>query len=441
MTMPPERARRVQSGVRTIHGRTNCSLTAICCCSYCHHSTRDRLTSREVDLIRYCIGIEGFGIGYSVGVLSNLDGEIISSVREQFHISLHATDKPQLLTRLSLLLSKLLSKANLKLDVLREARVCISLTGVTYSYDRQVVLPNYVGELRLGLGELICTGDAEATLASHASMLTGSVIIAHTGSTAYVAGEADGQVQHYRFGGWGPAISDDGSGYWMGRLALRHICEQQASKQGGSILWHCVREWLDRPTPSRQTWDVASGLWKRTLREFERATCHSKMDARTLLFHFSHALAAEPDDLARQTIAGLTVPVMKAYAQGDESAGQIVQATVDTLVQQHTDARRVAREEIRRTAFRPVVLYGGLLVHHEPLRDLITERLVALGGSETKVLSPHSEGTMRTVMGALLFALAGSRTNELRTPQEPAVFSSLFEQIRNQKFQRDLRND
>jgi N-acetylglucosamine kinase-like BadF-type ATPase len=392
---------------------------------------------------RYYIGIEGFGIGYSVGVIADASGKIMSSVRELFHMSLHATEKQTLLNRLSTLLAKLLVKCNLGLDALADARVCISLTGVTYSYDRLVVLPGFVNELGLSIGELICTGDAEATLASHVARMSGSVLISHTGSTAYLAATKGDETHHYRFGGWGPAISDEGSGYWMGRAVLRHICEQQASKAGNSLLWEHVRRWLARPHPSRATWDQASGLWRKNLREFERQSKYGvTIDARTLIFHFTHALATEQDDLSRQTISGLTIPLMTAFAAGDDAAQTIVHSAADALADQLGRAYEVARKDIGVESVSPLVMYGGVLFHNRALRELISQRVRMRFGDSVEVLDADSPTkTMRTALGALLFALGNSRTNGLRLPKDTRVFQKLLAQVESERFNADLRND
>ena len=49
----------------------------------------------------------------------------------------------------------------------------------------------------------------------------GVVIIAGTGSIAY---GHNGQGQAARAGGWGYVLGDEGSGYWIGRHALRRWC-------------------------------------------------------------------------------------------------------------------------------------------------------------------------------------------------------------------------
>ncbi len=69
-------------------------------------------------------------------------------------------------------------------------------------------------------GELLVTGDVEIALDAAFPGRPGVLVLAGTGSN--VAGRgADGGV--LTAGGWGPALSDQGSGYRIGRQALRGV--------------------------------------------------------------------------------------------------------------------------------------------------------------------------------------------------------------------------
>jgi len=62
----------------------------------------------------------------------------------------------------------------------------------------------------------------------------GIVLVAGTGATAY--GE-DGHGRTHRAGGWGYLIGDDGSGYALGREAVRAICRQFDGAGRLTVLW------------------------------------------------------------------------------------------------------------------------------------------------------------------------------------------------------------
>jgi N-acetylglucosamine kinase-like BadF-type ATPase len=94
-------------------------------------------------------------------------------------------------------------------------QTCIGLAGLSIEAVRewaQRQISDVVG------GNLLLAGDEEIALDGAFRGGPGILIIAGTGSN--VLGRAtDGAM--YRAGGWGPAIGDEGSGYWIGHEALR----------------------------------------------------------------------------------------------------------------------------------------------------------------------------------------------------------------------------
>jgi glucosamine kinase len=102
----------------------------------------------------------------------------------------------------------------------------------------------------------VVTTDAHAAcLGAHAGR-DGAIIITGTGSIGW--GELRGQ--HLRVGGWGPAISDEGSGAWLGQEAVRRILWaydgrmrwtrllEQLFRRFGSDP-HAIVRWSARATP------------------------------------------------------------------------------------------------------------------------------------------------------------------------------------------------
>src|SRR6185437_5615243 len=66
-------------------------------------------------------------------------------------------------------------------------------------------------------GEIEIVGDMEIALEAAFGDGAGVMVTAGTGSIAY-GRNANGQTA--RAGGWGFAISDEGSGYWIGKTAV-----------------------------------------------------------------------------------------------------------------------------------------------------------------------------------------------------------------------------
>jgi glucosamine kinase len=94
-------------------------------------------------------------------------------------------------------------------------QTCVGLAGITIDAVRQWA-ERTVGDL-VG-GDLLLVGDEEVALDGAFRGGPGILIIAGTGSNV-LGRAADGAMYHA--GGWGPAIGDEGSGFWIGHEALR----------------------------------------------------------------------------------------------------------------------------------------------------------------------------------------------------------------------------
>jgi glucosamine kinase len=101
------------------------------------------------------------------------------------------------------------------IDLHDVTRTCIGLAGLSIEAVRtwaERELGNFVG------GGLLLCGDEEIALESAFRGGPGILVIAGTGSN--IIGRAtEGTI--YTAGGWGPALADEGSGYWIGHEALR----------------------------------------------------------------------------------------------------------------------------------------------------------------------------------------------------------------------------
>jgi N-acetylglucosamine kinase-like BadF-type ATPase len=116
-------------------------------------------------------------------------------------------------SRLRAMLAEVSRTANVSLgDV---TRTCVGLAGLTIDAVRQWAereIKDVVG------GDLELAGDEEIALDSAFRGGPGILVIAGTGSN--IRGRAaDGAM--YQAGGWGPALGDEGSGFWIAQEALR----------------------------------------------------------------------------------------------------------------------------------------------------------------------------------------------------------------------------
>jgi N-acetylglucosamine kinase-like BadF-type ATPase len=115
--------------------------------------------------------------------------------------------------RLRAMLTEVSLAANVPLAEITQT--CIGLAGVTIDAVREWAereIRDVVG------GNLLLAGDEEIALDGAFRGGPGILIIAGTGSNV-LGRAADGAMYHA--GGWGPALGDEGSGFWIGQEALR----------------------------------------------------------------------------------------------------------------------------------------------------------------------------------------------------------------------------
>jgi N-acetylglucosamine kinase-like BadF-type ATPase len=91
----------------------------------------------------------------------------------------------------------------------------------------QRVLAGIVG------GEVAITGDTEIAFEAAFGSGPGVVVISGTGSMAYGKNE---QGETARAGGWGHAISDEGSGHWIGAAAIRAAMRARDRRERSGLL-------------------------------------------------------------------------------------------------------------------------------------------------------------------------------------------------------------
>jgi len=101
------------------------------------------------------------------------------------------------------------------------AAICLGIAGVDRPADSAIVrgIMKRIGHQ----ARVLIVNDALVALEAGAPGQPGVVVISGTGSISYgrnAAGEAA------RSGGWGYVLGDEGSGYWIGRAALRAVLRE-----------------------------------------------------------------------------------------------------------------------------------------------------------------------------------------------------------------------
>jgi glucosamine kinase len=134
-------------------------------------------------------------------------------------------------------------------------RTCIGIAGYTIPAVREWA-SREIGDV-VG-GDLLLCGDEEIALEGAFSGGPGILIIAGTGSN-FIGRAADGSK--YNVGGWGPALGDEGSGFWIGQEALRAgfwakdrgvatiLLDEIGAYWGTESLGEIVEKGNERPSP------------------------------------------------------------------------------------------------------------------------------------------------------------------------------------------------
>src|SRR5215203_538366 len=170
------------------------------------------------------------------------------------------------------------------------AAICLGIAGVDRANDAAIVrgIMKRIG----AKARIVIVNDALIALETAAPGQPGIVIVSGTGSIAYgrnAAGEAA------RSGGWGYVLGDEGSGYWIGRAALRSVL-RAADLRGPSTLLTPLL--LD----------------------------HFQVSGPQLLLHEVYHHHLKPS-----AIGALDVCVQNAFSDGDEAAVGILRGAADEL--------------------------------------------------------------------------------------------------------------
>ena len=243
---------------------------------------------------------------------------------------------------------------------LTPAAICLGIAGVDRPEDSAVVRGIMK---RIGYkARVLVVNDALVALEAGAAGQPGVVVIAGTGSIAYGRNAHD---EAARAGGWGYVLGDEGSGYWIGRAALRAVLRQS-----------------DRRGP-------VTRLTTLLLEHFQVAHAQD-------LIHQVYHPALRP-----AAIAALAQCVQRAFTAGDAVAIGILRGAADQL---EASAMSVARRlDLVGTQF-PFVLAGGMFRAVPWLHDELDRRLtLASPKSRTFVLD------VEPAAGAVRLAIAEAR--------------------------------
>jgi N-acetylglucosamine kinase-like BadF-type ATPase len=246
----------------------------------------------------------------TVCLLANDRGEIVGEAREE-GANLQGAGELALEKVLHSVMEKTLADHNVL-----PAAICLGIAGVDRAADEAIVRSIMK---RIGYkARILVVNDALIALQAGIGDGPGIVIVAGTGSIAY-GRNAHGESA--RAGGWGYVLGDEGSAYWIGRLALRAVVRHADSR--GRV----------------------TSLTPRLLAHFgvERAS-----DLIHKIYH---------EELAPRAIASLARYVQQARDEGDTVAVGILNHAADELITAATAV--MTRLELTNAEF-SFVLAGGM---------------------------------------------------------------------------------
>ncbi len=237
------------------------------------------------------------------------------------------------------------------------AAICLGIAGVDRPDDHAVIrgIMKRIGRQ----ARVLIVNDALVALEAGAPGAPGVVVISGTGSIAY---GRNGAGEAARAGGWGYVLGDEGSGYWIGRAALRAVLRES-----------------DRRGP-------ATALTRLLLSHFGVAQAQG-------LIHEVYHTSLQP-----AAIGSLAKCVQQAFSEGDGVAIGILRTAADEL---EGSALSVARRlDLPGRAF-TFILAGGIFRAVPWLQQELARRLpVSAPGSLVRLLDREP------AEGAVALALA-----------------------------------
>jgi N-acetylglucosamine kinase-like BadF-type ATPase len=247
----------------------------------------------------------------------------------------------------------------------RPAAICLGMSGVDQPREAEAIR-----RVLASIGQhaqALVVNDALIALEAGAPAQPGVVVIAGTGSIAY---GRDAQNRAARTGGWGYVLADEGSGFWLGRQALRAVVRAE-DRRG-------------RPT----------ALTSRVL---------------------AHYGVARPKDLAREIYHGGVKPsaIAKLAAHVEAAAGEGDAVALHILDVAAAELALMAESVVTRLSLPqgPIVLAGGIF--------RVAPRLAAALTSELAARVPRAPVRLLEVepaYGAVRLALALA-AGEVRVPE------------------------
>jgi N-acetylglucosamine kinase-like BadF-type ATPase len=169
------------------------------------------------------------------------------------------------------------------------AAICLGMAGVDRPRDADIMqgVLSRIGQ-RAGI---LVVNDALIALEAGVPDAAGVVLIAGTGSIAY---GRDARNRAARAGGWGYVLGDEGSGYWLGRQALRAVVRASDGRGPATALTPRVLAHFHVEQPQHLVREIyQGGLRPGAIAALARAVQAAADERDPLAMHIIDAGAAE----------------------------------------------------------------------------------------------------------------------------------------------------
>jgi glucosamine kinase len=218
-------------------------------------------------------------------------------------------------------------------------------------------------------GEIEVVGDMQIALAAAFGAGPGVIVIAGTGSIAYAR---NGRGETARTGGWGYAVSDEGSAHWIGRSVVKALLHSVDQGTGDGMPGQEVAEALPLFRELKTIWSVNS------LDEFVRKA------------------NSNPD------FAELFPAIVAAGDGGDELAQRVLTTAGGVLARLVRVVCQVFRRDQPELSAIPLAVAGGVFRHSAQTRAVFDDDVRKFDArivSTSQIIEP--------VVGALQLARSG----------------------------------
>lgn len=303
----------------------------------------------------YFIGVDGGGTKTSC-VIGDSTGRIIGTVVGEGS-NIKSTKPEKVRIQMFELLNELIKTSGIKKE--QVSGLFIGTAGGDRESDKKTWYDWMKSYFSPHLCPIQITNDALPALVSGTFSLNGLVVIAGTGSIAYLVQDNGGRTT--RSGGWGYLFGDNGSGYYIGNEALRFVTKYY-DQHGDLVQVERLTQAVLQHYNLQNTSDIITAVYEQ--------------------------------ENPRTSIASLAMSVLDLAERKYEPAVEIIHQAVSALVELLTTIFN--REKNAREL--PIVLCGGLFSNElffATFKD-------AMGKFDNELYIP----SLPPVVGSYLYALA-----------------------------------